>query len=59
MLALAGRHDRVCPVAGAEQMAELLPNQESHIFEDSAHMLFVEETERYLDVVRMFPARVR
>ncbi len=59
MLLLAGRHDRVCPVAAAEQMAQLLPNNELHVFEDSAHMSFVEQPDEYLDTVRGFLATVR
>ena len=59
VLVLAGRHDRVCPVAAAERMAELLPNEELHIFEDSAHMMFVEQAEEYLGVVRAFLGRLR
>jgi proline-specific peptidase len=58
-LLLAGRHDRVCPAAAAEQMARLLPTNELHVFEDSAHMAFVEQPEEYLETVRAFVANVR
>jgi len=53
-LLLAGRHDRVCPVAAAERMSQLLPNNELHVFEDSAHMAFVEQPEEYVETVRAF-----
>jgi len=56
VLVLAGRDDRVCPVEASERMAELLPRAELHVFEESAHMTFVEEPEAYLDVVRSFLA---
>jgi proline-specific peptidase len=57
VLVLAGRHDRVCTVAASERMAALLPDAELHVFEDSAHMMFVEQPEEYLAVVRAFLAR--
>jgi proline iminopeptidase len=54
VLVLAGRHDRACPVAASERMAELLPRAEVRVFEESAHMTFVEEPDAYLDAVRSF-----
>ncbi len=59
VLVLAGRHDRACPAEASERMARLLPHAELHVFEDSAHMTFVEEPERYLDVLGGFLARSR
>jgi len=59
VLVLAGRHDRVCPVGASERMAQLLPRAELHVFEGSAHMTFVEEPDRYLEVLREFLARSR
>ena len=58
VLVLAGRHDRVCPAAASEGMAELLPNARLHVFEDSAHMMFVEQQQEFLDVVAGFLAEV-
>ena len=54
VLALAGRHDRTCVVEGAEAMAKGLPQAELVVFENSAHMTFVEENEKYVRVVREF-----
>ena len=54
VLVCTGRHDRVCTVEAAEAMVEGLPNAELVIFEKSGHMTFVEENERYLEVVRGF-----
>lgn len=54
MLILAGRHDRTCSVEAAEFMAEEVPGAELAVFEESGHMTFVEENERYIDVVRTF-----
>jgi proline-specific peptidase len=59
VLVLAGRHDRTCPVAGAEAIAAGIPQGELVVFEQSAHMTFVEENERYLEVVRGFLGRSR
>jgi proline iminopeptidase len=58
VLVLAGRHDRACPVEASERMAELIPKADLHVFEESAHMTFVEEPEAYLDVVRSFLAPI-
>jgi pimeloyl-ACP methyl ester carboxylesterase len=59
VLVLAGRYDRTCPVAGAEAIAAGIPNAELVVFEHSGHMTFVEENERYVQVVRAFLARSR
>lgn len=59
VLVLAGRHDRTCSVAAAETTAAGIPNAELVVFEGSGHMTFVEENERYVDVVRDFLARAR
>jgi pimeloyl-ACP methyl ester carboxylesterase len=56
VLILAGRHDRVCPVAASELMTRLLPNGRLRVFEHSAHMPFVEEQEAFLHEVRAFLA---
>jgi pimeloyl-ACP methyl ester carboxylesterase len=54
VLVLAGRYDRTCPVGASEEMADRLPDARLVVFEDSAHMMFVEEQERYLSEVRQF-----
>ena len=56
-LILVGRHERVCSVPAAEAMAAGIPQSELVVFENSAHMTFVEENERYLQVVRRFLGR--
>ena len=53
-LVLAGRGDRTCAVEGAEAMAKGLPDSEFVVFENSGHMTYVEENEKYLKVVRDF-----
>ena len=57
VLVLAGRHDRTCSVAAAEAIALGIPSAELVVFEDSAHMTFVEEQDAYLAAVREFLAR--
>jgi len=59
VLVLAGRHDRACPAAASDEMAKRLPNAELVVFDDSAHMMFAEETDRYLATVRNFLDRIR
>jgi proline iminopeptidase len=59
VLVLAGRHDRTCVPEGAEIMATGIPRSELVIFEQSAHMMFVEEHDAYLDAVRGFLSRTR
>lgn len=54
VLVLAGRGDRTCVVEGAEAMAQGLPHAELIVFENSGHMTFVEENEKYIKVVRDF-----
>jgi proline iminopeptidase len=54
VLVLAGRYDRTCALAGAEAIAAGIPDAQLVVFEHSGHMTFVEENERYLDVVRSF-----
>ena len=54
VLVLAGRHDRACSVPAAEAIAAGIPQAELVIFEDSGHMTFVEENEKYVATLRHF-----
>ena len=56
-LVMCGRHDEATP-SQAEAIAAALPDAELVIFEESAHLAPLEETERYLSTVRAFLARV-
>jgi proline iminopeptidase len=58
VLVLAGRHDRVCVAAASQDMARRLPDAELVVFENSAHMTFAEEQDRYLAAVRQFLDRI-
>lgn len=57
VLVLAGRHDRTCSVPAAEAIAEGVPGAELVVFENSAHMTFVEEQGAYVATVREFLTR--
>jgi proline iminopeptidase len=57
LLVLAGRHDRTCSLAGAQAIAEAAPDAELVVFEDSGHMMFVEEQENYVATVGEFITR--
>jgi proline iminopeptidase len=54
VLVLAGRHDRTCTVEAAEAIAAGLADGRLEILEESGHMTYVEEPERYVELVRRF-----
>lgn len=57
VLVLGGRYDRACVIEGSEAIARGIPGAELVIFEESAHMTFVEENEKYITTVRAFLKR--
>ena len=57
VLVLAGRHDRTCTVAAAEAIAGGIPGAELCVFENSAHMMFIEEQAAYVAAVEDFVKR--
>ena len=56
-LVTVGRHDWITPLEASEELAEVLPNSELVVFENSGHSPQLEETDHYLAVVRNFLAR--
>jgi proline iminopeptidase len=54
VLVLAGRYDRTCPVAAAEAIAGGIPGAKLCVFENSAHMAFVEEQAAYVAAIEDF-----
>ncbi|MGH3733861.1 MAG: proline iminopeptidase-family hydrolase [Acidimicrobiales bacterium] len=52
-LLLSGRHDEATP-ATVQPFFDHIPDVRWEIFEDSSHMPFVEETDRYVEVVDAF-----
>ncbi len=57
VLVTSGRHDEMTPELIAP-MVQRIPHSEWVIFENSAHMAFIEETDRYLETVNGFLATV-
>jgi proline iminopeptidase len=53
-LVLQGRYDWVTPMAGAQEMANRIPNAQLHIFEHSSHMVFMEEPEELVSVLKQW-----
>jgi proline-specific peptidase len=56
-LITAGAHDEFTPIQ-AERLSEGIPESDLVTFENSSHMQFVEEPERYREVVAAFLERV-
>lgn len=56
-LITVGRHDELTP-ACAETLHQGIPNSQIVVFEESSHVSHLEETEKYLQVVADFLARV-
>ena len=53
-LVVAGRGDRIVPVAESEAMARAMPRAKLEIFDRSGHMPMLEEPERFRSAVRDF-----
>ncbi|HEX2192182.1 MAG TPA: alpha/beta hydrolase [Acidimicrobiales bacterium] len=50
-LLVGGRHDVFCPPEQLQRMARRMPSAEVAIFEESAHLPWVDEPDRFVDVV--------
>jgi len=53
-LILCGRFDRACAINACQTIAEKISDSQLVIFEESAHMFFVEEPELFLQAMRDF-----
>ncbi len=53
-LVLQGRYDWVTPMTGAEEMTQAIPNAQLHVFEHSGHMVFMEEPEELVAVLKQW-----
>jgi len=51
-LVTVGRYDWITPVAASETIADLIPNSELVIFEQSGHAPQLEEPEKFQKTVR-------
>jgi pimeloyl-ACP methyl ester carboxylesterase len=49
-----GRHDFITNVAMAEEMVRNIPHAKLEVFEDSGHFAFVEEPEKFYQVIKEF-----
>src|SRR5258707_45698 len=56
-LILQGRYDWVTSMAGAEEMARNIPHARLHVFEHSGHMVFMEEPEELVAVLKEWITR--
>jgi proline iminopeptidase len=54
VLVLTGRFDRAVPPRLAVEYKHFLPNAQFVIFEESGHAPFVEETTKFVEVVKTF-----
>lgn len=57
-LFLCGRHDEATPESLAHYQS-LMPGSQLHVFEESSHKAYLEETDEYVRVVREFLQTVR
>ncbi|MER3433708.1 MAG: prolyl aminopeptidase [Leptolyngbya sp. ERB_1_1] len=53
-LVIAGRHDWICPPEFSEEIADAIPNSDLRIFENSGHLIRVDEPEALLDAIAGF-----
>ncbi len=53
-LVIAGRHDWICPPEFSEEIAKAIPKAELRIFENSGHLIRVDEKEALLDAIASF-----
>lgn len=53
-LVVAGRHDWITPVTQGEEIHRLLPHAKLEVFEESGHMPFIEEQEKFINTVKAF-----
>ena len=53
-LVLQGRYDWVTPMAGAQEMAQSIPDGQLHVFEHSGHMAFMEEPEELVAMLKQW-----
>jgi len=53
-LVIGGRHDWICAPELSELIAAKIPNADLRIFENSSHLVFIDEQQEFLDVIRGF-----
>ena len=55
-LVLVGRQDAILPMVHSEALAGAIPKAKLVVFEDSAHFPFIEEQDRFVEMVKGFLA---
>ncbi len=53
-LVIGGRHDWICPPEFSEDIARKIPHAELKIFENSGHLIRVDEPEALLEAIADF-----
>jgi proline iminopeptidase len=53
-LVIGGRHDWICPPEFSEEIAREIPNADLRIFENSGHLIRVDEPEALRDAIAGF-----
>jgi proline-specific peptidase len=53
-LVICGGNDWITPLAKSEEIVSLIPNSRLEVFENSGHMPMIEESEKFLTVLRGF-----
>lgn len=53
-LIIGGRHDWICAPEFSEEIAQLIPQAELHIFEQSGHLLRIDEPQKLLNTIADF-----
>lgn len=53
-LVIGGRHDWICPPEFSEEIAREIPNADLRIFENSGHLIRVDEPEALIDAISGF-----
>ncbi len=53
-LVIGARHDWICPPEFSEEIASAIPNSDLRIFEDSGHLIRLDEPEALLDAIAGF-----
>jgi proline iminopeptidase len=51
---IAGRHDWICAPEFSEEIAQAIPNAQLKIFENSGHLIRVDEPQSMLDEIAKF-----
>lgn len=57
-LVICGRHDSQCPVEFSEEIHQLIPTSTLAILDESDHMPYIEEPEKFHDIIKRFAVNI-